>query len=136
MTHCPFRSWCEICVGAKSPDVHRRKQPKPSEEKLPVIEFDYTFGTDRHGDPERKVAILVATDSVRNSVVSLMARRKGASDEYVVQGMLNYIDRLGLVKAEQKCDQEPGTIELAKVLAKRCTTTTLIQIATPKGSKG
>ena len=31
-----------------------------------------------------------------------MARRKGARDEYVVQVMLNYIDRLGLVKAEMR----------------------------------
>ena len=31
-----------------------------------------------------------------------MARRTGAQDEFVVQGMLNFIDRLGLVKAELK----------------------------------
>ena len=31
-----------------------------------------------------------------------MARRKGAQDEFVVRGMLNFIDRLGLVKAELK----------------------------------
>ena len=31
-----------------------------------------------------------------------MARRKGAQDEFVAQGMLNFIDRLGLDKAELK----------------------------------
>ena len=29
-----------------------------------VIEVDHTVGTDRSGDPERKVADMVATDSV------------------------------------------------------------------------
>ena len=48
----------------------------------------------------------------------------------------NYIDRLGLVKAELKCDQEPSTLDVANALIKRCQSTALIVTATPKGSKG
>ena len=74
--------------------------------EVPAIEFDCTLGADRPGHPESEVAIIVATDSVNNSCVSLKPRRPGARDEYVIQEMLNCIDRLGCAKAELKCDQE------------------------------
>ena len=53
-----------------------------------------------------------------------------------MQSFQNYIDRLGLVKAELKCDQEPSTLDVANALIKRCQSTALIVTATPKGSKG
>ena len=53
-----------------------------------------------------------------------------------MQSFPNYIDRLGLVKAELKCDQEPSTLDVANALIKRCQSTALIVTATPKGSKG
>ena len=43
-----------------------------------------------------------------------------------MQSFQIYIDRLDLVKAELKCDQEPSTLD----------STRLIVTATPKGSKG
>ena len=65
-----------------------------------------------------------------------MARRKGGQNDYVMQSFQNYIDRLGLVKAELKCDQEPSTLDVANALLKRCQSTILTVTATPKGSKG
>ena len=52
-----------------------------------------------------------------------------------MQSFQNYIDRLGFVKAELKCDQEPSTLDVAKALIKRCQATALIATAMPKGSK-
>ena len=54
----------------------------------------------------------------------------------MVQGMVNHIDRLGWVNAELKCDQEPSTMEIARVLASRCKVTVLTGSATPQGSSG
>ena len=65
-----------------------------------------------------------------------MASRKGGQDDYVVQSFQKIIDRLGLVKAELKCDQEPSTLDAANALIKRCQSTALIVTATPKVSKG
>ena len=66
-----------------------------------------------------------------------MARREGGQDDDVMQSFQNYIDRLGLVKAELKCDQEPpSTLDVANALIKRCRSTALIATATPTGSKG
>ena len=115
-THCPFRAWCEVCVKAKSRDGKHNKQ-LGNAEHIPVIEFDYAFATDTPGDPYRKISMMVATDSIHGSAV--VARRKGGQDDNVMQSFQKYIDRLGLVRAELKCDQEPST----DTLIKRCQST-------------
>ena len=135
LTHCPFRSWCEICVAGKSPAGMHKKQSAP-ETKIPVIEFDYTFGSDRPGDPERKISMLVATDSIHKSVFAVQARRKGSSDEYAMQSFLNYVNMLSLVKAELKCDGEAATIDIRNFLIKKCQSTVLVESQTPKEPKG
>ena len=132
-THCPFRAWCEICVKAKSPDGKHAKQVVNLEHIL-VIEFDYAFATHTPGGP--RISMMVATESIHGSVFADEARRKRGQDDYVMQSFQNYIDRLGLVEAELKCDQEPSTLDVANALIKRCQSTALIVTATPKGSKG
>ena len=50
-------------MSATSLDAQHRRQ-KLDEGKIPVIEFDCTFGTDIKQDtPREKVVIMVATDS-------------------------------------------------------------------------
>ena len=120
-THCPFRAWCEICVKAKSPDGKHAKQVG-NPEHIPVIEFAYAFPADTPGGP--KISMMVAT------------REKGGQDVHVMWSFQNDIDRLGLVKAELKCDQEPRTLNVANALIKRCQSAALIVTATPRGSKG
>ena len=72
-----------------------------------MIEFDGSFGADR---PRATSGDHGHDKFCESSCLSSMARRKGAQYEYVVQGMLNYIDTRGLAKAELKCDQEPSTM--------------------------
>ena len=132
-THCPFRAWCKICVKAKSPDGKHAKQVV-NPEHIPVIDFDHAFATDTLGGP--KISTMVAIDSIHGSIFAVVTRIKGGQDDCVMQSFQNYIDRLGLVKAEFKYDQEPSTLDVANALIKRCQPTTLIVTATPKGSKG
>ena len=73
-----------------------------------MIEFDYAFATYTPGGP--KISMLVAADSIHGSIFAVVARRKGGQDDYVMQSFQNYIDRLGLVKAELQRDQEPSTM--------------------------
>ena len=101
-----------------------------------MIEFDYAFATDMPGDPNRKISMMVVSDSIHGSIFAVVARRKGGQDDYVMQSFQNYVDRLGLVRAELKCDQEPSTLDVANTLVKRCQSTKLMATATPKGSKG
>ena len=65
-----------------------------------------------------------------------MANKEGGGDDYVVESLLQWIDGLGLVKAEIKCDQEPAAVDLVTALVMRCKSTVLIPMASPKGSKG
>ena len=99
-----------------------------------MVEFDYAFATDTLGGP--KNSMMVATDSIHGSVFAVVARRKGGQDDYVMQSFQNYMDRLGLVEADLKCDQESSTFDVANALIKRCQSTAQIVTATPKGSKG
>ena len=78
----------------------------------------------------------VATGSIHGSIFAVVARRKGGQDDDVMQSFQSYIDKLGLVKAELKCDEEPSTLDVANAWVKRCQSTSLIVTATPKGSKG
>ena len=134
-THCPFRAWCEICVKARSPDGKHAKQVG-NPEHIPVVDFNYAYATDALGDPIRRISMIVATDSIHGSIYAVVARRKGGQDDYVTQSCQKYIDRLGLAKAELKCDKEPSTLDVANALIKRCQSTALIATATPKGSNG
>ena len=85
------------------------------------------------GDPSWKISMMVATDAIHWSIFDVVARRKGGQGDYV--SFQNYIDRLGLVRAGLKGDQEPSALDVANTLIKRCQSTNLMT-ATPKGSKG
>ena len=85
-----------------------------------MIEFDYAIATDTPGDPNRKILMMIATDSIHGSIFAFVARRKGGQDDYVIRSFQNFFDRLGLVKAQLKCDQEQSTLDWANALVRRC----------------
>ena len=78
--------------------------------------------------------MMIATDSIHGSIFAVVARREGGQDDDVIRSFQNDVDRLGLVKAELKCDQEPSTLDVANALVRRCQSTKLVVTATPKGS--
>ena len=56
-THCPYGSWCSVCVAASAKeDPHPRKDKKDTEMGLPVIDFDYDLLED-------KLTVLVVQDA-------------------------------------------------------------------------
>ena len=91
-----------------------------------MIEFDYAFATDAPGDPNRRISMMVATDSIHGSVFAVVARRKSGQDDYVMQSFRIHVNRLGLVKAELQCDQEPSTLDVANASIRRCQSTSQI----------
>ena len=98
-----------------------------------MIEFAHAFAADTLGGSKK---FNDGCDSIHGSSSAVVARRKRWQDDYVMQSFQNDVDRLGLVKAELKCDQEPSTLDVANVFIKRCQSTALIVTATTKGSKG
>ena len=120
------------------PGVKSASRPRAPMENTQLGNAEHipAFATDTPGDPNRKNSMMVATDSIHGSIFAVVARRKGGQDDYVMQSFQNYIDRLGLVRADLNCDQEPSTLDVANSLIKRCQSTILMVTATPKGSKG
>ena len=51
LTHQPFRSWCQVCQQAKDRGGQHRRQHQ--EEKINIIQLDYTFMQDPHQAPQR-----------------------------------------------------------------------------------
>ena len=72
-THCPFRAW------------RRTHKQLGNPEHILVIEFDHAFATDTPGDPNRRISMMVATDSIHGSIFAVVARRKGGQDDHVMQ---------------------------------------------------
>ena len=98
------------------------------------MSFDYAFATDTPGGP--KILMMVTSDSIHGSICAVVARREGGQNDDVMQCFQNYIDRLGLAKADLTCDQEPSTLDVANALIKRCQSTALILTASQKARKG
>ena len=102
-TRCPFRACCEICVKAKNPNGRQKKQlvdsehiPVTTRSQQTLVEFpagSFDGGCDGLNS--------------RIKICSCGKERKGSQDDYVMQSFQSYIDKLGLVKAELTCDQEP-----------------------------
>ena len=104
-THCPFRAWCEIFVKAKSPDGKHTKQ-LGNEEHILVIEFDYAFATDTLGDPNRKISMMIATESIHGSIFAVAARTKGERDDYVMQSVQTFFVIVGF--GQSRVEMRPG----------------------------
>ena len=103
---------------------------------MPVIEIDHAFATDTPGDPNRKISMMVATDSIHGLIFAVGGIDKGWTGRLCDAEFQKLLDRLGLVRAELKCDQEPITLDVANTLIKRCQSTILMVTGNPKGSKG
>ena len=56
----------------QSPDGRHTKQLVDTEH-IPVIEFDYAFATDIPGDPNSKISMMVAADSIHTSIFAVVA---------------------------------------------------------------
>eukprot|EP00971_Amphidinium_carterae_P348914 6490741-Amphidinium_carterae.1 len=131
-SHCPFRSWCDVCVKGKAKDrAHERQWEKPAGAK-PVIQFDYAFPSNRHGE---HIIILTMVDSNTGSPAAIYARAKGPGDEYVVRSCLSFLDQLGYSSLVLRCDPEPACVDLARTIKERRSQETVLE-RSPRGSKG
>ena len=77
--HCPYRSWCEICVAASGrEDPHTRTSSPDVETGLPVLSLDYEF-------LEGPVTVLVGKLKPSGSALAYTCTAKGPGDVWVVK---------------------------------------------------
>ena len=88
-THCPFRSWCKVCVAASArEDPHPRRGHRDEESGLPMVSMDYEL-------LEEKVTVLVAKDVSSGATLAYDCEAKGPSDEWVVRQMVRDLEDWG-----------------------------------------
>ena len=95
--HLPHRSWCPICVKARGKeDPHFKKSKNKPVQSKPVISFDYkSYGQEI--DRDDKLTALIIRD-VTKTIYSHVCNNKGASDEWIIDQILQDIEDLGHIE--------------------------------------
>ena len=110
--HCPYRSWCEICVAASGrEDPHTRTSSPDVETGLPVLSLDYEF-------LEGPVTVLVGKLKPSGSALAYTCTTKGPGDAWVVKQIVRDLETWGLKDICLKTDGEPAMIALQEAIAK------------------
>ena len=107
--HIPHRSWCPICIKARGKeDPHYKKNAGKAVQGKPVVSFDYkSFGQET--DKDDKLTAIIIRD-VTKTIYAHICTAKGASDEWLVNRIVDDIDELGHIEVIMKCDGEPALV--------------------------
>ena len=110
--HCPYRSWCEICVAASGrEDPHARINSLDVETGLPVLSLDYEF-------LEGPVTVLVGKLKPSGSALAYTCTAKGPGDIWVVKQIVRDLENWGLKDICLKTDGGPAMLALQEAIAK------------------
>ena len=128
LTHCPYQSWCEVCVASKGrSDHYHREAPQPMDGDIARIQMDFMFvGAEGTfvDEPRARATVLMVICKDDGNLSATEVRSK--TDEYGVEMVIRFLSTYESV--EIKTDGEPSIVEVARrVQARRDKTTTLAQ---------
>ena len=128
LTHCPYQSWCEVCVASKGrSDHYHREAPQPMDGDIARIQMDFMFvGAEGTfvDEPRARATVIMVICKDDGNLSATEARSK--TDEYGVEMVIRFLSTYESV--EIKTDGEPSIVEVARrVQARRDKTTTLAQ---------
>ena len=128
MTHCPYQSWCEVCVASKGrSDHYHREAPQPMDGDVARIQMDFMFVGAKGtfvDEPRARATVLMVICKDDGNLSATEVRSK--TDEYGGEMVLRFLSTYEIV--EIKTDGEPSIVEIARrVQARRDKTTTLAQ---------
>ena len=128
LTHCPYQSWCEVCVASKGrSDHYHREAPQPMDGDVARIQMDFMFvGAEGTfvDEPRARATVLMVICKDDGNLSATEVRSK--TDEYGVEMVLRFLSTYESI--EIKTDGEPSIVEIARrVQARRDKTTTLAQ---------
>ena len=88
-THCPYRSWCPVCVAASGrEDPHPREKGRAAEDGLPVVSMDYEL-------LEEKLIVLVVKDECTGTISAYDCLTKGPSDVWALKQLARDLEDWG-----------------------------------------
>ena len=119
ITHMPYRPWCEHCVRGKA----KRKQSlkikgEYAECAHTKVRMDYAYLTEEvedvegeHGEEESSKAggsltMLVMQESRFRSVWAYAVERKGASEEWITDQLIEDLETIGLQNERISCKSD------------------------------
>lgn len=79
LIHCPFRSWCPICVEAQGKeDPHYKDIKRDITNESPVVSMDYKEVSE-YDDSKSKLSMIVCRDKWIKIVASHAVKAKGST---------------------------------------------------------
>ena len=123
LTHCPYQSWCEVCVASKGKSDHyHREAPQPMDGDVARIQMDFMSEGTFVDEPRARATVLMVICKDDGNLSATEVRSK--TDEYGVDMVLRFLSTYESI--EIKTDGEPSIVEIARrVQARRDKTTTL-----------
>ena len=128
LTHCPYQSWCEVCVASKGrSDHYHREAPQPMDGDIARIQMDFMLvGAEGKfvDEPRARATVLMVICKDDDNLSATEVRSK--TGEYGVEMVIRFLS--SYERVELKTDGEPSIVEVARrVQARRDKTTTLAQ---------
>ena len=124
LTHCPYQSWCEVCVASKGRSDHYHKEaPEAKDGDVARVQMDFMFvGAEGSfvDEPRAKATVLIVICKDDGNLVATMVRTN--TDEYGVELVLRFLSNYE--RMEIKTDGEPSIVEVARRVQSRRDRTT------------
>ena len=119
-THLPYRSWCPVCVKARGTEEPRKKATTSNDK--PIVSMDCKeLGEEIEDD---KIEMIVIKDEKTGCVSAHHCERKGATDTWAMDRVIDDIETFGHNDVILKTDGEPSMLQVQRhVKAKRAGTT-------------
>ena len=104
LTHCPFRSWCPICVEAQGKeDPHYRSTEEDLFNVAPVVSMDYKELSEYNED-KIGITTVVCRDKWTKAVASHVVKPKGFIE--CAKRLVEFLDSFGYREVSLKSDNE------------------------------
>ena len=114
LTHCPYQSWCEVCVASNGKSDHyHREAPQSLDGDVAKIQMDFMFvcaeGT-FVDEPRAKATVLMVICKDDGNLSATEVRAK--TDQNGVEMVLRFLSTFESV--EIKTDEESSIVEIAR----------------------
>lgn len=104
LTHCPYRSWCPVCVEAQGKeDPHYRATKEDLNNEAPVVSMDYKELSE-YSDDKVSLTTIVCRDKWTKSVAAHAVKAKGSIE--CAKRLQEFLDSFGYKDITVKSDNE------------------------------
>ena len=117
--HLPYRSWCPICVKARGKeDDHGRCEVR--KDRKPVVVMDYkSLGASLEEEGDAALTAIVMRHQETGMIAGHLVQKKGVSDDWIVEKLVDDISSWGLTDIVLKTDGEPAIVALMDAIREK-----------------